>query len=201
MLITCLTLSDISKGQENVVKHDTSSQTVFFDTKFKWRILIPKGFDTVSAKVYASLQKQGIEDLEKTANQNVQEDSIATRICAYQSNIFNYFEANKVTFDSKIYGNFYTCCRQDDDQIYAYYKKILFDDLKIDTIITNEKIDGYDFRRFQLHIEFGNKRELNMDVYSRLFDDKEFTLVIVYANRKKGDLILSAWRKSTFGKD
>jgi hypothetical protein len=198
-ILICVAISQFCKGQGNASKEDTTGHVEFFNNEFRWEISIPKGFDTMSTKLYLALRDLGIKDLEKSAHENFESDTVATRICAYQSDgIFNYFEANQEVFDPKIDGDFFTHCRQNDDYIYAAYKKVLFSDIKIDTTITDEMIDAYSFRRFQLRIDFSSSREMNMYVYSRLFGKKEFTFVIVCLSKKKLELILNAWENSKF---
>lgn len=41
---------------------------------------------------------------------------------------------------------------------------------------------------------------MNVLMYSRLFDKKEFTVNIMYVDNKKGQLMLEAWKKSKFTK-
>jgi len=199
LLLIVLMIVQFCEGQNTISNQDTATKKEFYSNEFKWRILVPAGFDTVSAEQYTALQKQGVSDWEKSTNSKMEE--VAKRICAYKSTIFNYFEANQQRFDPKTDGDFLSHCAYDDNYIYGTYKKLLFGNAVIDTTLSNEIIDGLTFQRFRLQLSINNKIALNMYVYSKLFDEKEFTVVIVYANKAKGDLILDAWRKSTFDKN
>jgi type IV secretory pathway VirD2 relaxase len=194
-IVASILITQICNGQ------DTTKRNEFYNKEFKWKILVPEGFDTMSAEQYEALQKQGVKDLEKTINGKI--DGVAKRICAYKSknSIFNYFEANQQFFDMKTNGDFFAQCKGDDDEVYDTFKRQLFNNTKIDTTISNETIDGLVFRKFKLQISFDNERALNMYIYSMLFDNKEFTVVIEYLNKTKGDLILNAWRNSKFEKE
>jgi hypothetical protein len=195
-IVTVLMFVQICKGQNVTSNHDTLSKNEFYSKEFKWRILIPAGFDTVSAEQYAALQKQGVSDLEKTSNSKIED--LAKRICAYKSTIFNYFEANQQQFDTNTDGDFPAHCRVNDNYVYDTYKKLLLGNAKLDTTISSEIIDGLIFQKFKLQFSINNKIALNMYVFSRLFEKKEFTMVMVFTNKAKGDLILNAWKNSIF---
>jgi len=196
LIVTVLMFLQICKGQNVTSNHDTLSKNEFYNKEFNWRILIPAGFDTVSAEQYAVLQKLGMTDWEKTSNSKV--EGLAKRICSYKSTIFNYFEANQQQFDTNTDGDFPAHCLEDDNYVYGTYKKVLFGNAALDTTISSEMIDGLMFQKFKLQFSINNKIALNMYVYSRLFDKKEFTVVMVYTNKAKGDLILNAWKNSIF---
>ena len=194
LIIFIVVFLQICSGQPP--SKDSLSKDEFYNREFKWRISIPPGFDTISTEQYTALKKEGLKDLKKT---DIKEnDGLLKRICAYKSNIFNYFEANHFSFDKKMPGDFFARRKNDDDEVYAYYKSILFANTKMDTTISDETISNLVFRKFKLQVSLNDKTILNMYVYSRLFADEEFSIVIVYANETKGEMILNAWRNSKF---
>ncbi len=78
--------------------------------------------------------------------------------------------------------------------------KAQMQDIKIDTSRAVEKIDNLEFQTFKMKIAYPNKMVLNLIMYSRLFDKKEFTVNIMYVDNKMGQLMMDAWKKSKFAK-
>ncbi|HEY2582654.1 MAG TPA: hypothetical protein VGI43_12650 [Mucilaginibacter sp.] len=191
--IILLLLAQFSNAQTDTVKKE------FYNAEFKWKIVIPGGFDTVSATQYSGLQKIGTEEMEKTADTKFENQ--IKRICAFKSDIFNYFEANEQPLDTIIDGNYLAHCKYSYNLIYDTYKRWVPNNATIDTTSSKIIVDGLDFECFKVLITMPNKMTINMLVYSKLFEKKEFTVVMVYVNKQKGEKLLAAWRDSKFKKD
>ncbi|MEN9972002.1 MAG: hypothetical protein RIS20_349 [Bacteroidota bacterium] len=84
-----------------------------------------------------------------------------------------------------------------DRQGAAYYDMELPEDLPIDM-----KNGSFRFKykndTLLMKIEYPNKLVLNLLMYSRLFNKREFTVNIMYVDNKKGEQMLEAWKKSKF---
>lgn len=186
----------ICVGQNTIAKKGTLSKNEFYSKEFRWKILIPAGFESESAEQYEALHKNGAAELEKSLNGKIKDQS--KQICSFKNEKFNYFEANEQPFDAKTEAEYLTICKNVDDLLYNNFKKQTGDDAKIDTTLSIEKIDGLAFQCFKLQMISNDEIIMNMFTYSRLFNKKEFTVAIVFINKEKGDLILDAWRNSKF---
>ena len=195
-IFVIILFSQLCNAQASGAKSDIAAKNEFYDTEFKWRILVPPGFDTVSSVAYAEVQKIGVDEI--TYNKT---KITTSRICAYTNHDFDYFDAQKQTFDPKTDGSFFLHCKTNDNNTYKRYRGLLGTDLLIDTSVSNEIIDGLTFRKFKLQITFTDKGTMDIYEYSRLFDTEVFTFGVSYMNEAKGDLILDAWRNSKFEKN
>lgn len=192
-LIAFFLIIKVCEGQAVTTKN------TFFNADFKWAITIPDSFEPVSSKQYTALRKYGTAMMEKTINGKIEDT--AKLIYSFKSDLFNYFEANQQPFDIKIDGDYLAHCKEEDNAIYDTYKRLSSSAFKIDTAISTETIDGLKFQFFKLHMTYHDKMAFDMMVYSKLFEKKEFTVVILYNNKLKGDLIINAWKNSKFDKN
>lgn len=189
LFITVILIAQICRGQV-----DTTERGVYCK-EFKWKISIPEGFVNITPEQYAKLQQKGTEVLEKASNGKIENNT--TRVFAFKTDQFHYFESNYQPFDPLKDGDFATSCRSVYDIIYAGLKKQLPEGTKMDSTISTEVIDHLIFQRFEMKLNL-NKLVLTMLMYNRLFDKKDLTISIFYADKSKGDLILNSWRNSKF---
>ncbi|MCF6142484.1 hypothetical protein L1S34_14405 [Flavobacterium sp. K77] len=175
----------------------TTPKKEIYNKNFNWTITIPENFQNVSAEEWAKLQNKGAEAIEKTYEEEVINQSKI--IFVFKSDQFNYFESNYQPFDISIDGDYLESCKNVNDILYETFKAQM-PNIKIDTTKTAEKIDDLEFQTFKMKIEYPNKMVLNVLMYSRLFDKKEFSVNIMYVDNKKGQLMLEAWKKSKFTK-
>ncbi len=175
----------------------TTPKKEIYNHDFNWTITIPENFQNVSAEEWAKLQNKGAEAIEKTYEEKVINQS--KTIFVFKSDQFNYFESNYQPFDISIDGDYLESCKNVNDILYETFKAQM-PNIKIDTTKAVEKIDNLEFQTFKMKIEYPNKMVLNVLMYSRLFDKKEFTVNIMYVDNKKGQLMLEAWKKSKFTK-
>lgn len=175
----------------------SASKQEIYNQEFNWTITIPENFQNVSSEEWAKLQNKGAEAIEKTFDEEVINQS--KTIFVFKSDQFNYFESNYQPFDSSIDGDYLESCKNVNNVLYETFKTQM-PNIKIDTTKTVEKIDNLEFQTFKMKIEYPNKMVLNVLMYSRLFDKKEFTVNIMYVDNKKGQLMIEAWEKSKFTK-
>ena len=117
----------------------------------------------------------------------------------FKSDQLNYFESNYQPFDIAIDGNYLESCKDVNNILYETFKTQM-PDIKIDSTSTIEKIDNLEFQTFKMKVEYPNKMVLNVLMFSRLFDKKEFSVNIMYVDNNKGQQMLESWRKSKFTK-
>jgi len=190
-LLICLTiLIQSCNGQ-------TTPKKEIYNKDFNWTITIPKNFENVSSEQWAKIQNKGADAIEKTYDEKVINQ--AKTIFVFKSDQMNYFESNYQPFDTATDGNYLESCKNVNDVLYETFKTQM-PDIKIDTTRTTEKIDNLEFQTFKMKVEYPNKMVLNVLMFSRLFDKKEFCVNIMYVDKLKGDQMLDSWTKSKFTK-
>ena len=143
------------------------------------------------------MQNKGADAIEKTYDEKVINQS--KTIFVFKSDQLNYFESNYQPFDIAIDGNYLESCKDVNNILYETFKTQM-PDIKIDSTSTIEKIDNLEFQTFKMKVEYPNKMVLNVLMFSRLFDKKEFSVNIMYVDNNKGQQMLESWRKSKFTK-
>jgi hypothetical protein len=188
LLIGLMTVRQICFGQE-ALKHE------IHNNDFNWTITIPEHFENVSGAEWEKMQNKGADAIEKTFEAEVINQ--AKTIFVFKSDQFNYFESNYQPFDPSVDGDYMGSCKLVDEILYETFKTQL-PGIKIDTIRTVEKIDNLEFRVMKMKVEYPNKIVLNLIMFSRLFDKREFSVNVMFVDEKKGQLMLDSWRKSKF---
>jgi hypothetical protein len=175
----------------------TTPKKEIYNKDFNWTITIPENFENVSAEEWAKMQNKGADAIEKTYNEEVVNQ--AKTIFVFKSDQLNYFESNYQPFDTAIDGDYLESCKNVNNMLYETFITQM-PDIKIDSTSTVEKIDNLEFQTFKMKIEYPNKMTMNVLMFSRLFDKKEFTVNIMYVDKKKGEQMLDSWKKSKFTK-
>jgi len=175
----------------------TTPKKEIYIKDFNWTITIPENFQNVSGEEWTKLQNKGADAIEKTYDEKVINQS--KTISVFKSDQLNYFESNYQPFDIAIDGDYLASCKNVNDILYETFKTQM-PDLKIDSTSTIEKIDNLEFQTFKMKVEYPNKMVLNVLMFSRLFDKKEFSVNIMYVDNNKGQQMLESWRKSKFNK-
>lgn len=174
----------------------TSTKTNFYNKDFNWTISIPENFDTVSASQWAKMQNKGADAIEETYDEKV--DNRAEIIFVFKSDQLNYFESNYQRFDTTTDGNYLESCKNVNEVLYQTFIKQM-QGVKIDTVTSVEKIDNLEFQTLKMKVTYPNNMILSVVMFSRLFGKKEFSVNIMYFDKKKGDLMLKSWKTSKFG--
>ena len=175
----------------------TTPKKEIYNKDFNWTITIPENFENVSAEEWAKMQNKGADAIEKTYNEEVVNQ--AKTIFVFKSDQLNYFESNYQPFDTAIDGDYLESCKNVNNMLYETFITQM-PDIKIDSTSSIEKIDNLEFQTFKMKIEYPNKMTMNVLMFSRLFDKKEFTVNIMYVDKKKGEQMLDSWKKSKFTK-
>lgn len=175
----------------------TSPKKEIYNKDFDWTITIPEKFDTVSAEQWAKMQNKGADVIEKTYDEKI--DNRAKTIFIFKSDQLNYFESNYQPFDIATDGNYLESCKAVNEILYQTFVTQM-DGIKIDTTTSTEKIDNLEFQTLKMKVTYPNNMVLNVFMFSRLFEKKEFSVNIMYVDKAKGELMLDSWKKSKFGK-
>ncbi|MCY1486177.1 hypothetical protein D3C87_297340 [compost metagenome] len=175
----------------------TADSNTIYNKDFKWTIVIPKDFVSVSTEEWSKVQNKGTNALEKTIGQEIINQ--AKTIFVFQNDQFNYFEANYQPFDEATDGNYLESCKAINDIVFETFKSQM-PQAKIERSSSTEKIDGFVFQTFKVKIELPNKMVMTLLMFSRLFEKKELTVNIMYIDTSKGEKMLASWRNSKFKK-
>jgi len=176
----------------------TTPKKEIYNKDFKWTITIPENFENVSTEQWNKMQNKGADAIEKTYDEKV--ENRAKTIFVFKSDQMNYFESNYQPFDTATYGNYLKSCKNVGDILYQTFVAQM-PGTKVDTTYTTEKIDHLVFQIFNIAVTYPNKMVLNVLMFSRLFDKREFTVNIMYVDKLKGVKMLDSWRKSKFSKN
>ena len=176
----------------------TSPKNEIYNKDFNWRITLPKNFDTVSATEWTKMQNKGIDAVEKTFDEKV--DNQAKTIFVFKSDKLNYFESNYQPFDTATDGSYLEACNSVHAVLYETFLTQM-PGVIIDTIASIQKIDDLAFNTYEMKVTYPNNMVLHAHMFSMLFGKKDFSVNIMYVDNPKGELMLDAWKKSKFGKD
>ncbi|MEM9984265.1 MAG: hypothetical protein AAF804_04155 [Bacteroidota bacterium] len=190
-IISLLIFSSFCLGQNN------STQTLS-NQEFNWTMQLPVGFERVDAKEWMRLQNRGQDAIEDTYEGEVVNQT--QPIFVFKSGQFNYIEANVQPFDLEIEGDYLETRRQLGVVLYETFMAQM-PGVKVDTSFATETIDGLNFQRFQFKVQYPNSVVLYGLMYSRLFDERDLTVNIIYLDEAKGAEMLEAWRASRFGEE
>lgn len=162
---------------------------------FNWTITIPENFEAISSSESEKMQNKGVDIIENTYQEEIVNQ--AKTIFVFKNDQFNYFESNYQPFDPAVDGDFMETWRGVNGILYQTFQAQM-PGTKVDTVTTVEKIDGLEFQTLKMKVEYANKMVFNRLMFSRLFDKREFNVIIMYVDELKGERMLDSWRQSKF---
>lgn len=174
-----------------------SEKTEIYDPEFKWSITIPEGFDSVGAEDWEKMQERGTEAVESTVGEEIQNQT--TTLFVFNDGPTNYFEANFQPFDESVDGSYDEAWKSVNEILYETFRDQI-PGAEIDTASFVEMVDGLEFRGFRCKVNYTSIMNMNVLMYSRLFDDREFSVNIMYTSEDKGEKMKAAWLASKFAK-
>ncbi|MBX2907671.1 MAG: hypothetical protein KF744_16620 [Taibaiella sp.] len=191
-LLFCLACTPIADfGQVKNVNN------VVYDTNFKWTITIPENFEKVSPEEWANLQRKGQAAVEETYEKKIA--NYSKNIFVFKKDKAHYIEANWQPYDTKVDGNYKESLKAIVSILYETFSTQV-PGIKIDTTFNTENIDGMQFEVAHIRIPIPETYTLSLDMFSRLFDNRDFTVNIMYIDKTKGMQMLDALRNSKFSK-
>jgi hypothetical protein len=164
---------------------------------FKWTVSIPAGFDTVSADQWTRMQNRGKEAIEKVYDEQIENN--AKTIFVFQSDKFNYFESNYQPFDPEKDGDYIETFKNVNALLYGTFVSQMKGAI-LDSASSTQSISGLSFYTFKVVITFPGKLVMKWQMFSRLFDKKEFTVNILTVDDQKEKDLMDSWLSSKFEK-
>lgn len=177
-------------GQNNTAKE-------VYNQDFKWKITVPTGFEEVSAKDWEKQQQKGADAIENTSGEEVINQ--AKIIFVFKNGQFNYFESNYQPFDESFNGNYIESFDAVNDIIYETFISQM-PGTKVEKQRGTELIDNLEFQFCKMKIIYPNNMIFYMEMYSRLFDKREFSVNIMYMEKEKGEAMKQSLLNSKFKK-
>ena len=172
-----------------------SEPKTIYNKDFNWTISIPAGFDTVSSDKWKKMQNQGADLIEKTYDEPVENN--AKTIFVFQSDQLNYFESNYQPFDTAKYGNYFESFKEVNNMVFGTFKAQI-KDAKIDSSYSTQVVSGLTFLEFKIVIDIPNKFIMKLQMFSRLFGSREFSVNILTVDKEKEKELLNSWLNSKF---
>lgn len=168
---------------------ETRDPNALYNEAFGWEITIPENFKQVSEEEWAKVQNK--------SNTPTKDGASPSSIFVLRSGDYNYLESNHQAFDPEIDGDYLSSCKNVNQILYETFENQM-PDVQIDSASSTEVIDDLTFQAFKINIQFKNGVVLHSNIYNRLFDDREFSVNIMYIDELEGKKMLNAWKNSTF---
>lgn len=156
---------------------------------------MPDEFTDVSVEELTRLRGRGMDAVEDTYGETFVNQ--ATTIFFVESGEMNSLEVNYQPFDPAIDGDYDSTWKAIDDMLVEILKTRLPNDT-VHHATRTEEIDGLTFHVSESTMKLPDDRVLTMLLFSRLFDRYEFSVNVIFADKKKGELLLRALRASDF---
>jgi len=177
-------------------KSQTSEQE-FYSEEFKWKIVIPSGFEKIETDDWKEYQDKGLKAMGKTFDTIIENQT--RTLFSFKNGEQNIFESVVQPYDVEIDGEYL------ESQYYVNYimYKTIKENVKgakIDTLSFNKTISGKEFVTFKMTVTYPNNLVMNTLMYSRLFDKTEFSVNIIYIDEKEGKKMIDNWENSVFEK-
>lgn len=167
----------------------------FYSKEFNWRMDFPEGFQTVSAAEDAQYQQKGKEMMEKAMDMEI--ENRTKLLFSLKNDDFNHMEANYQPFDEAVDGDYSESVQLvAEAMIQTLSAQIPRERIKSELV--KETIGALSFHVIRITVSIPNKFDMQMHMYSRLFEKKELAVNLIYVDAQKGKLMLDAWKKSTF---
>jgi hypothetical protein len=173
----------------------TTQDAVIDMPLFNWHMKIPDGFEKETQAEWDEIKAKGTEVIEESMDEKI-EGEVET-IMVFKKDDSNYFDANYQDYDSLDSGGYLQSCKNVNEVIYETFLAQMVD-LQIDSSSTTVMIDGLEFQQFNIVVQFPSDVKLTTHMYSRLFNDTELAINIMYQDAEYGQQMVDAWMTSSF---
>ena len=170
----------------------------YFFKEVGWTLIIPAEFKIADSTEDAAVGERGKKAIEETNDIKIDISQTKTLITVTK-NTYNYFNCTITPFDPKTDGNYEATSQIVKDMLYKTFSEKMPEG-KIDSISTQEKIDGLGFDKFRLTISLNDKILFNMFLLSKYYRGYDFGISYLYMDDKTKEQIESMLRNSRFTK-
>lgn len=184
----------ISNSQHSLCQTHKNEKKIYIKD-FKWTITIPESFDSINAIEWERLKNVGRSETFKATGVTVTPSS--KTILTFKKQKFNYIDASYTIIDYTDKEEYLDILKYGTSVIYNTFKAKL-PNSKLDTLYSEEKIDGLLFQTFKLIINVSKSQTIEVRSYSRIFSDKQLVINITADNEENLKLLLNAWENSKF---
>jgi hypothetical protein len=171
------------------------NEKIIYIKDFKWTITIPENFDSIKAIEWERLKNVGKSETLNSTGVTVIPSS--KTILAFKKQKINYIDASYTIIDYTDKEEYLEVLKYGTSVIYNTFKTKL-PNSKLDTLYSEEKIDGLLFQTFKLIINISKSQTIEVRSYSRIFGDKQFVINIIADNEENLKFLLNAWENSKF---
>jgi hypothetical protein len=178
-------------------KVDTGAITngVYYCPKIGWTIHIPNTWKIISKDSIEGLNQRGIDTINKSTKTNIEKGPIQSLI-SFRKDGLNFFISSIEPFKEDYTGE-YEKRRKKGNEIIC--KAISYYNIKADTSSGKETVRGLEFERFTItRYNKEDMPDLSEIIYSKLLNGYDFQVIIYYKNDSTKQVMLDAFRNSTF---
>lgn len=192
--ITIILTSCFEQDPNKEIDEGEINNNVYHSKEIGWTINIPEGWSIITRDEKTKTFEKGAELIESTG---VQIDySGIKHLISFKKNVFNTFQSTSEPYDIEANGDWY-----ENNQ---FVKEIIYDafmnqGINIDSSSYKKNIGGLEFEVFHTDM-YGPNGEiiLHQDMFSKLINGFDFSVVIQYNNEKDKRIMMDTWEESTF---
>ena len=170
----------------------------YFFEEIGWTITLPSNFKPLDSIENAKTNERGLKAIQESNGLTVDMTQLKTLIAAHKD-AYNYFNSTIRPFNSKVEGTYDSASKVVKDMMY----KTFLDNMpsaKIDSVTTNETIDGVLFDKFHVTITLTGNFIMNMILLSKYYKGYDFGISYLYLDEKTKEQIELMLKNSKFKK-
>jgi len=171
---------------------------IYFFKEIGWTITLPSDFKALDSIENAKKNERGLKAIEESNEIKADITELKTLIAA-SKDTYNYFNSTITPFDPKVDGPYDSTNKIVKDMVY----KTFLDNMpnaKIDSVTTEETIDGLFFDKFHVTITIKENFILNMFLLSKYYKGYDFGISYLYLDVKTKEQIETMLKNSKFKK-
>jgi len=183
-------------GNTSIDEGDLDGNT-YISEEIGWAIQIPEDWNVVLRDQMEANMQKGKEAIEEV--QGEVDVSELKFLISFQKDQFNMFQSTSEPFELQYDGEWEENNQYVRDLIYATYQN---KGLGVDTTSSKMLVDGLEFQGFHITI-YSPQGDviLYQDMYSRHINGYDFGVNINYNNDEDREVMMTAWKNSTFIRD
>lgn len=179
VILCILGLASCSEQQIETYKYE----------EINWSIEIPFGFKRISSKEWGKVKENGKHEIEKSLNKDLTNKDAEITLMVYKIGPFHTIEANVKKSNTKLKhkNNINELNRTTFESLASAMPNTTLDSTSSKFII-----DGKEFVRHEIDINYDNGSQLISNSYRRVIGDNIFSINTLHKSQKKGKDILNS---------